>query len=116
MLCYIVSSEGIMANPDKTKAIMAMTEPSSKKEVQKLTERIAALNRFISKSAGRSLPFFKALRGDKFNWGSEQLEAFRQLKNYLASQLAVSVPEMEDPLLLYIAASDHAVSAVLVHE
>jgi hypothetical protein len=50
-----------------------MVEPSTKKEVQKLTRRIAALNRFISKSAERSLPFFKALSsGDKLVWGPEQ--------------------------------------------
>ena len=49
-----------------------MVEPSTKKEVQKLTGRIAALNRYISKSAECSLPFFKALRGrDKVEWGLE---------------------------------------------
>jgi len=31
MLGYIVSFEGIRSNPNKTKAIMTMTEPSSKK-------------------------------------------------------------------------------------
>jgi hypothetical protein len=63
MLGYIISTEGIQVNPDKTKAIITMTEPSTKKEVQRLTGTIAALNRFISKSAKCSLPFFKALRG-----------------------------------------------------
>ena len=63
MLGYIIGPEGIRANPDKTKAIISMVEPSTKKEVQKLTGRIATLNRFISKSAERNLPFFKALRG-----------------------------------------------------
>jgi hypothetical protein len=63
MLGYVISSEGIQANPDKTKAIMSMVEPSTKKEVQRLTGRIVALNRFISKSAERSLPFFKVLKG-----------------------------------------------------
>ena len=49
-----------------------MVEPSTKKEVQKLIGRIAALSRFISKSAERSLPFFKALRGgDKVELGPE---------------------------------------------
>jgi hypothetical protein len=49
-----------------------MIEPSTKKEVQRLTGRIAALNRFISKSTERSLPFFIALRGgDKIEWGLE---------------------------------------------
>jgi len=37
MLGYIISSKGIRANPDKTKAIMSMVEPSNKKQVQKLT-------------------------------------------------------------------------------
>jgi hypothetical protein len=49
-----------------------MIEPSTKKEVQKLTGRIAVLNRFISKSTEHSLSFFKALRGrDKVEWRPE---------------------------------------------
>ena len=77
MLGYIIGSEGIWANPEKTKAIISMVEPSIKKEVQKLIGRISALNRFISKLAERSLPFFRALRGgDKVEWGLEQSEAF----------------------------------------
>jgi hypothetical protein len=72
MLGYIISAEGIRANPDKTKAIISMVEPSTKKEIQRLTGRIVALNRFISKSAECSLPFFKALRsGGKIEWGPE---------------------------------------------
>ena len=76
MLGYIIGPEGIRANLEKTKAIISMVEPSTKKKVQKLTRRIAALNRFISKSVERSLPFFKALRGgDKVEWGPEQSKA-----------------------------------------
>jgi hypothetical protein len=44
MLKYIIGSKGIRANPDKTKAIILMVEPSTEKEVQKLIGRIAALN------------------------------------------------------------------------
>ena len=77
VLGYIIGPEGVQANPEKTKAIISMVEPSTKKEVQKLTGRIAAFNIFISKSAKCSLPFFKALRGrDKVEWGPEQSKAF----------------------------------------
>ena len=77
MLGYIIGPEGIWANPEKTKAIISMMEPSTKKEVQKLTGRISSLDRFILKLAERSLPFFRALRGgDKVEWGLEQSEAF----------------------------------------
>ena len=77
MLGYIIGPEGIPANLEKTKAIVSMVEPSTKKEVQKPIGRIATLNRFISKLAERSLPFFKALGGeDKVEWGPEQSKAF----------------------------------------
>jgi len=49
MLGYIIEPKGIRANLEKTKAVISMVEPSTKKEVQKLIRRIAALNRFISK-------------------------------------------------------------------
>ena len=49
-------------------------------------------------------------------WGPEQSKAFRQLKNYLATKLLVTVPDSEAPLLLYVVASDHAISGVLVQE
>jgi hypothetical protein len=117
MLSYIISAKGIKANLDKAKAIMIMAKPSTKKEVQRLTGRIAALNRFISKLVECSLRFFKALRGrDKVEWGLEQSEPFMQLKNYMVTMLMVTIPDPEASLPLYVAASDHAISGVLAHK
>ncbi|KAL2243755.1 UNVERIFIED_CONTAM: Retrovirus-related Pol polyprotein from transposon opus [Sesamum indicum] len=56
---YMVSERGIEANPEKIQAIMKLRSPTSIKEVQKLTGKIASLSRFISRSADRSLSFFK---------------------------------------------------------
>jgi len=39
-----------------------MMSPKTIKEVQKLTGRIAALNRFISKATDKCLSFFKTLK------------------------------------------------------
>jgi hypothetical protein len=44
-----VSIKGIEANPDKINAIMHMKPPQSRKEVQRLIGRIAALNWFMAK-------------------------------------------------------------------
>jgi hypothetical protein len=44
-----------------------------KEGAQRLTRRLASLNRFISRSAERNLPFFEVLRSAKvFQWGSAQ--------------------------------------------
>ena len=93
VLGCIVSVKGIEANPDKINAILNMNSPRSRKDVQKLTGRIATLNRFISKLAERSLPFFAALRGSSnFNWGPEQEKAFEALKIYLQNLTVLSSP------------------------
>jgi hypothetical protein len=65
ILGYLVLHRGIEANPSKIQAIMDMTPPQSIKDIQRLTGRLASLNRFISWSAEQSLPFLKALHGAK---------------------------------------------------
>ncbi|KAL0451570.1 UNVERIFIED_CONTAM: hypothetical protein Slati_1135100 [Sesamum latifolium] len=52
-LGFMVTQRRIEANPSKIKAILDMKAPSNGNEVQRLTGRIAALIRFISKSAER---------------------------------------------------------------
>ena len=49
-LRFMVSQKGIEANLDKIQAILNMEPPRNIKEVQSLTERVAALNRYVSKS------------------------------------------------------------------
>jgi hypothetical protein len=75
VLGCLVSVKGIEANLDNINAIVHMNPPGSRKEVQRLTGRIAALNWFMAKIAEQSLPFFKLLRGSgTFEWGPEQQE------------------------------------------
>jgi hypothetical protein len=47
-LGFMVSSRGIEANPEKIWAVLEMQAPRTTKQLQQLTGRIAALNRFIS--------------------------------------------------------------------
>jgi hypothetical protein len=72
---------------------------------------------FISKEAERSLPFFKVLRANTaFQWGAEQQLAFEDLRNYLEEVVVMAKPSPKADLLLYIAATEMAVSAILVEE
>jgi hypothetical protein len=82
-----------------------------------LTGRLVALNRFISRSAERGLPFFRTLRSSgSFEWGTEQQQAFEDLKAYLTKLTTLSKPLPIATLLLYIAASLTTISAALVEE
>nr|GEY69679.1 reverse transcriptase domain-containing protein [Tanacetum cinerariifolium] len=52
---FMVTSEGIRANPKKTKALVDLRSPRTLKEIQSLSGKLAALNLFLAKK-GRQCP------------------------------------------------------------
>ena len=114
-LRFMISHRGIKANLDKIQAILNMEPPRNIKEVQSLTRRVAALNRFILKTTDKCLPFFKILK-KAFEWTEECQKAFQDLKAYLTATplLSPSIPGEE--LYLYLAVSPHVVSSMLIRE
>ncbi|XP_052289889.1 uncharacterized protein LOC127899803 [Citrus sinensis] len=94
-----------------------MRSPRTVKEVQSLTGKLAALNRFISRATDKCHPLFQTIKkGKKMEWTSECEEAFEQLKEYLTRAPLLSTPREGDQLLLYLAISKWATSSVLVRE
>nr|GEV76480.1 hypothetical protein [Tanacetum cinerariifolium] len=55
-LGYIVTSEGIRANPEKEKVVMDMPSPKTIKQMQSLSGKLAALDHFLSKGRRGSVP------------------------------------------------------------
>jgi hypothetical protein len=117
LLGFLVSHRGIEANPEKINTILKMAHPHSQKDVQKLAGCRAALSRFISKLGVRGLPFFKLLKkSDKFCWDDNAQSAFEEIKAYLSSPPILVPPEQYETLQLYISATTHVVSTILVVE
>jgi hypothetical protein len=113
----LVSTKGIEANPSKIEAILRMEPPRTRKGAQRLTGRLASLNRFISRSAKRNLPFLEVIKSTEvFQWGPIQQKAFEELKQYLIQLTTLTPPSSGAPLLLYVAASHAAVSASLMQK
>ena len=108
-LGYMVTHRVIEVSPDQIKAIHNLQPPQNPKEVQKLTEMIAALNRFISRSADRCRPFYLLMNKWKgFEWSEDYALAFQQLKEYLSRPPIMSSPEADKVLFAYIAVAPYA--------
>ncbi|XP_074327072.1 uncharacterized protein LOC141665015 [Apium graveolens] len=114
----MVNHRGVEANPAKIKALLDMKSPTSVKQVQSLTGRIADLNQFVSKSSDRCKEFFKAIKGmvKDFVWTSDCEEAFLKIKEQLGNPPMLAKPEDGETLILYLTVSEYSVSAVLVKE
>ncbi|GJX20736.1 reverse transcriptase domain-containing protein [Tanacetum coccineum] len=119
-LGYKVSTRGLKVCPDKVDAVLSLPSPKCLKDVQKLNGKLASLNRFLAKSAEKSLPFFKTLKKctkkSDFCWTAEAEEAFKQMKQLIAElPMLVALIEKEE-LIVYLTVSKEMVSAVLMTE
>lgn len=92
-LGFLVSHQGIEANPEKIRVVIEMKSHQTVKEVQSLTGKLAALNQFISRATDKCHPFFQTIKKRrKIEWTTECDEAFGQLKEYLTHALLLSIP------------------------
>nr|GEY99167.1 reverse transcriptase domain-containing protein [Tanacetum cinerariifolium] len=119
-LGYKVDADGLRVSSDKVKAVLNLPSPKCLKDVQKLNEKLASLNRFLSKSAKKSLPFFKTLKKctkkSDFQWTPKAEEAFKEMKQSIAKLPMLTAPKEKEELIVYLAAAKEAISAVLMTE
>ncbi|GJY15507.1 reverse transcriptase domain-containing protein [Tanacetum coccineum] len=117
-LGYKVNTDGLKVCPEKSDAVLSLTSPRCLKDVQKLNGKLASLNRFLSKSAEKSLPFFKTLKKctkkSDFQWTQEAEAAFKQMKKLIAELPMLTAPKEKEELIVYLAAAKEAISAVLM--
>jgi hypothetical protein len=75
LLGYIVSQQGIEANPEKVAALERMGPIRDLKGVQKVLGCLAALSRFILRLGEKGLPLYRLLKKHKrFSWTVEAQE------------------------------------------
>ena len=116
-LYFFINQRRIQANPKKIHALSKIKYPTTIREIQQPTRRVAAFSQFISKLAERCLPFFKTLRQIKnFDWTKECQSTFDDLKKYLNSVPLLLKPVKGKELYMYISVSPNAVSSILIRK
>ncbi|GKB12574.1 reverse transcriptase domain-containing protein [Tanacetum coccineum] len=90
-LGYVVTSEGIRANPEKAKDVMDMPSPKTLKQMQSLSGKLAALNQAAE-------------------------VAFLEMKKLVSELPTLITPKKGETLIRYLAAANETVSAVLLTE
>ncbi|GKE33106.1 reverse transcriptase domain-containing protein, partial [Tanacetum coccineum] len=116
-LGHLITMHGIKVNPSKVKAVTDLDQPRTLKDIQSLNEKLAALNRFLSKGAERSLAFFKVLKGCKnkksIQWTTEANKALEKIKKLVQSLPTLTALRVGETLTMHLAASKESISVVL---
>ncbi|GJU77870.1 reverse transcriptase domain-containing protein [Tanacetum coccineum] len=99
-LGHVVNTKGIKACPEKADAVVKLQSPRTLKEVQSLNGKLARLNRFLSKSTEKLMPFFKTLKRcikkSNFQWTPKAEQAFEEMKQRIAALPMLTAPKPKE--------------------
>src|SRR4026207_421772 len=118
-LGFLVHERGIEIGLKSQEAVKTMKPPTAKKELQKLIGKINFVRRFISNLSGRIEPFMglvKIKSDDEFHWGTEQQQAFDEIKEYLSKPPVLVPPQHDRPFYVYLSVGHTSIALVLVQK
>ncbi|GKA05022.1 reverse transcriptase domain-containing protein [Tanacetum coccineum] len=88
--------------------------------MQRLSGKLAALNRFLSKASERALPcldtLIKCTNKKDFYWMTEAEEVFQAMKKLIAELPTLTALKKEEELMVYLSAANEEISTVLLVE
>jgi hypothetical protein len=117
LLGFVVSHHRIEVNPEKIKAILDISWPNDLKDIQRLTGCMAAVSRFISHLGKKASPLYKLMKKlDEFICTDEADAALKDLKRVLSTAPVLAAPKDQEPILIYMVATNRVVSIVIVVE
>ncbi|XP_075633593.1 uncharacterized protein LOC142606074 [Castanea sativa] len=116
-LGFLVHSRGIDLDLAKATAIATMKPLATVKELKRFLGKVSYIRRFIPRLASITFAFEKLLkRGQNFEWGEVQQTAFKRLQQIMMNLPTMRAPIRRKPLLLYLAANQYVVGALITQE
>lgn len=113
-LGHLITQEGVKPNPAKIECIHNFPVPTTPKEIKSFLGLAGYYRRFIPNFAKISKPLTRLLQKDVlFNFDSECLSSFNDLRKALISDPILIYPNFEEIFVLTTDASAFAIGAVL---
>ncbi|GKC16866.1 putative nucleotidyltransferase, ribonuclease H [Tanacetum coccineum] len=114
-LGHVVNSEGIHVDPSKIEAVKNWKPPKSPTEICSFLGLAGYYRRFIVNFSKIAKPLtLLTQKNKKFEWGDEQENAFRTLKDMLCDAPILALPEGTDDFVVYCDASNQGFGCVLM--
>jgi len=113
-LGVVIGPNGIKMEKEKVRDVLEWPTPKCVKDVQKFLGLANYYRRFVKDFAEIARLMHRLVRKqERWNWGSEQEEAFRKLKEIFMSEPVLAAPDLDKEMRVEADASDYATGGVL---
>jgi len=113
-LRVVIGPNRIKMEKEKVKGVLEWPTPKCVKDVQKFLGLANYYRRFMKDFAEIARPIHRLVRKqEKWNWGGEQEEAFRRLKEIFTSEPVLAAPDLDKEMRVEADVSDYATGGVL---
>jgi hypothetical protein len=116
-LGHVISSEGIVVDPEKIKSIMEWPVPKDVVDIWSFMGIMGYYRRFIEGFSKIAYPITSLQKkGTKFNWSQKCQDSFNKLKELLASVPILKVAYPDKDFTICVDASKEGLGVVLTQE
>jgi len=121
-LGVIITQDGMIPNPEKIKAIMAIEEPKTLKQLRSSLGMFSYYRKFIPKFSERAAPLYEQTKKNVQNkkdkkgiiLSKESKIAFKDLKRAITTEpIVLHYPDWDIPFEIHTDASQEGIAAIL---
>jgi len=113
-LRVVIGPDGIKMEKEKVRGVLEWPTPKCVKNVQKFLGLVNYYRRFVKDFAEIARPMHRLVQEqERWNWGAEQEEAFRRLKEIFMSEPVLAASDLDKEMRVEVDASDYATGGVL---
>jgi len=113
-LGVVIRPDGIKVEKEKVRGVLEWPTPKCVKDVQKFLGLANYYRRFVKDFTEIARPMHRLVRKqERWNWGSEQEEAFKRLKEIFTLEPVLAAPDLIKEMRVEVDVSDYATGGVL---
>jgi len=113
-LGVVIGPDGIKMESEKVRGVLEWPAPKCVKDVQKFLGLVNYYRRFLKDFVEIARPMHRLVqKQEKWNWGGEQEEAFRRLKEIFTLEPVLAAPNLDKEMRVEADVSDYTTGGVL---